>query len=545
MILLKNKIVNLQIKSVSLYAGLALLLLGSGCSSIIDAHKQKKPYMALYYGGELNEAAKDLVEKSDGRRDTGDELAWRLDEGTALFTAGDYKKSLEAFRRSEELIADFDQRAVVNAREAGANVGMAVTNLNALPYRGFCVDRIMLNAYKALDYFAEHDTSGALVELRRMRDTQKTISRTFQEQIAEEQRTIEAANQENRKTSSSIGGGDTSMSFDALLKNSEIKSAYDDSKLKSNKRYGNFINPFATYFSAIGYLIENNYGEALVDFRNLYKMDKANSLFQRDFVTAARMIGGRLPPELEKMAPFDYPLHAKVVFVLFFNGRGPALKQVKFQIVLPFVGYAGFAFPRYEYYPVAFSGIELRYSANKVMKQLRTITIADFDAIMSQEYHQRLPTMITRLVISGLTKELASAVAVYAAYSGGGVGGMLGAMAVTGVYKYLFNTADTRCWETLPKEVQVVHFPRPENGKISFTMLSEVVKNDTGQGNDKKAVANKKPSGTGKNSADNRKNGSKFQKKREIVLQKDSDITIIYIRALSEQTVIYKVFEVK
>jgi hypothetical protein len=521
---------------------LALLLVGlvSGCSSIIDTHKQKKPYMALYYGGELDDAAKDLVKKGNNRLNTGDELAWQLDAATALFTIGDYKKSLELFRRSEQLITDFDQRAVVNAREAGANIGMAVTNENAFPYRGMCIDRIMLNAYKALNYFAENDSSGGLVELRRMRNRQKTISRIFKQQIAEEQRKIDTANQKNNQTSSSIGGDNATMSFNDILQNATIKNVYNESKLKSNKRYGNFVNSFATYFSAIGYLLEHNYGEALVDFRNLYNMDRQNQLFQRDFVTVARLIGGKLPAELAKVTAFDYSLDKKIVFVLFFNGRGPALKQRKFQIILPYVGYTGIAFPQYEYFPVPFRGLELSYVQGKAIKQLKTTLIADFDAVMSHEYHQRLPTMITRLVIASLTKELASAVAVYAARSGGGTGGMLGAMAVTGLYKFLFNTADTRCWETLPKEVQAIHFPRPDNGKISFSMLNEVIKNSNKRGGrDKNSIE------IIKNSDGILKNPVNSHKKYEIVLQNASDITIIYIRALSKQTIVYKVFELK
>lgn len=566
MILSKNNIVNFQAKVTFFPACLVVILVGlvSGCSSVIDAHKQKRPYMKLYYSGAIKKAAQNLLDESEDYRGTGDELAWRLDEGTALFTAGDYKKSLTAFSRSESLIKDFNQRAIVNARELGAEPGMAVTNLNALPYRGMCVDRIMLNAYKALDYFALNDTSGALVELRRMRYTQKNIAKKFEAEIAAKQREIDEQNRQNSQQSRSIGRGNSSVTFDSLLTNAQIKKVYDESKLKSNKLYGNFVNPFATYFSAIGYLLDHNYGEALVDLRNLYEMDKQNPLLQRDFVTVARTVGGQLPNELRQVVPFNYPLHKKIVFVLFFNGRAPALKQQKFQIILPFVGYTGIAYPQYQYFQPPFSGIKLRCVVDNEIKTFRTVKIASFDAIMSQEYHQRMPSMITRLVISTLTKEVASAVAVYAARAGGGTGGMLGAMAITGVYKYLFNTADTRCWETLPGEVQVAHFPMPPDGKFSLVLLNAVkapdsttlvqqqdnvralgVKPDQEPAVSPKVKTDHNNDKLGKVNPNNKLKRFILQKKAEIVLQKDDDVTIIYIRALSRKTVIYKIMNVR
>jgi hypothetical protein len=93
---------------------------------------------------------------------------WRLEEGSAEFAAGNYKQSIKAFEHAEAVLKDFDNRAEINVREAGAEVGAVVTNLNALPYRSNYVEIILLNAYKALDYFALGDASGARVELRRM-----------------------------------------------------------------------------------------------------------------------------------------------------------------------------------------------------------------------------------------------------------------------------------------------------------------------------------------------------------------------------------------
>jgi hypothetical protein len=140
----------LSLKRASLWA--VVLVLVSGCSSIIDARKQKKPYMDVYYSGDVSRAAIELSEKSADRAGTGDELVWLLDAGVANYTASQYQKSLQLFEQSESLIQAFDKRAVITARDIGAEIGSAITNANALPYRGMYLDRVMLNAYKALSH---------------------------------------------------------------------------------------------------------------------------------------------------------------------------------------------------------------------------------------------------------------------------------------------------------------------------------------------------------------------------------------------------------
>ncbi len=483
-------------------------ILMSGCSTIIDARKQKQPYLSDYYSGSLDKAAKDLSSKSESRSGTNDELIWRLDQGTALFTAGDYQQSVKVFKRCEAIIADYDNRAVLNARAGSAEIGAVLTNPNALPYKGMYLDKVMLNAYQALGYFALGDSAGAHVELRRMRNTQKNVVRQFKQEIRQNQKEINAQNKKNQQQSTRKAA----MSFNDIAKNPVINEVYNASGNKANKLYGNLSNPFVSYFSAMGYLMENNYSEALVDFRNLYKMLPDNKLVQQDYVSCAKKIGARIPRKLRHIKAYDYPLNQKMVYILLFNGRAPALKQEKFQMILPYVGYTGIAFPRYEYFSSPLQGMNIDYQYRNKTLSTQTEPVANFDAIMSQEYHQQLPAMITRLVISTLTKELASYAAVQAARRASQAGrssnsgAEIGALILTGVYKAMFNTADTRCWETLPQEVQIAHIPLPDNGVLNIT-----------------------PRGMAGTT--------------EIKLKHDTNNAIVFIRALSANKLIYKVFE--
>lgn len=484
---------------------MAILVL-CGCSSIIDSRKQKQELINAYTDGKLKTADKIVAAESASRKNSGDAIMWLLEAGSIKFDAGDYSGSLKAFEDAEQKINARDERAEISARDIGAETGSSITNPNAIPYKGFCSDRILLNVYKALVYFALNKRDAAEVELRRMREAQKKIERRFAEEIERERKALEAANRKNdaqtRQLSYNRQSGD--VDFNMLLKNNTIKQVYDESAKKSEKAYGNFMNPFATYMSAIAYLFENNYNEACVDFRNLYRMNKDNPLTSRDFVSCARRIGAAVPAELEKTPSWDYPLNTNIVFVIFANGRAPALKQVKLQILLPYVAYTGIAFPRYEYFKRFFKNISLSAAG----RTYTTVPLADMDAIAAQEYHKRLPTMISRLVISYLVKETASLVAVQAAKRQGTAAQML-VYGATGFYKYLFNTADTRCWETLAGEYQMVHFPIPEDRKLRL--------NPPVQDTEAKKIL--------------------------INLKKDSRLVIVYIRGINKKIISVKIFE--
>ena len=485
-----------------------LLFLNSACSSVIDARKQKSPMMEAYYSGNVKLAAADLSEKSIDREGSGDELMWLLEAGASNFSTGEYEKSLHFFEKSEDLIKAFDARATLNARASGAEVGSALTNPNALPYQGMYLDRVMLNAYKALNYFALNKPRSAQVELLRMREAQKIVVRQFEDEIRTSQEQINTQVLKNQQKSKHLGGKNTSIPFSEIVKNPKISEAYESSANSSNILYGSLANPFVSYFSALAYLMENNYAEALVDFRNLYKMNPNNKLIQRDFVSVARQIGSELPVALNTVESYPYSLNEKIVYFVLFNGREPALKQEKFQIVLPYVGYTGIAFPRYEYFPPLLAGLELSYTAGQEDEFIRTQRVSDFDAIMSQEYHDKLPSMITRLVISTLTKEIASYAVVEASRRAGGSYEYIGALIFTGAYKYMFNTADTRGWETLPQEVQVAHIPIPDNGIIKISPL-----------------------------------GADAKKNTEILIKPETNIAIVFVRGLSADKLIYKLIE--
>jgi hypothetical protein len=490
-------------KTCLIFVALAILC---GCTSVIDSRKQKMELTTAYKTGDLKKACQLVSEESQDHKDSGDCIMWLLESGLIKFDSGDYENSLKAFEDAERKINEHDERATISARNSGAETGSAMTNPTAIPYKGLYCDRVLLNVYKAMVYLALGDRDAAGVELRRMRDVQKRIERQFSDEIERERKMTEAANRKNNIQAKKLARNrrNDSINFGLLLKNSTVKKAYEDSAKRSEKAYGNFMNPFSTYMSAIGYLCENNYNEACVDFRNLYRMNKNNPLTNRDFVTCARKIGADIPRDLQKIPSWDYSLNDNIAFVIFANGHAPALKQTKIQLVLPYVGYTGIAFPQYEYFKRFFKNIILTNGD----KSYTTVQLVDMDAVVAQEYHKRLPTMITRLVISYLIKETAALVAVEIAKEQGGDAAALIAYGTTGLYKYLFNTADTRCWETLPSEYQMIHFPIPKDRKLKLKLPAKISKDEI-----------------------------------SVDLKKNTRLAVIYIRGLNKKIISVKAFE--
>ncbi|MCX6984645.1 MAG: hypothetical protein NT118_07835, partial [Lentisphaerae bacterium] len=119
-------------------------------------------------------------------------------------------------------------------------------------------DRILLNTYKALDYFALGSAADANVELRRAYERQKEAEKKFADEIKKQE-------EENKKEGAKAG---KQVTFEGLEKeHPEVKKSFDDMKKQSNKTYGNLMNPFVTYMSGMRYLLDKNYPEADVDFR--------------------------------------------------------------------------------------------------------------------------------------------------------------------------------------------------------------------------------------------------------------------------------------
>ena len=440
-----------QFLFLSLAAGSLLL---AGCSSVTNSHLQKQPMMSEYLAGQDAKVNPLLAEKLKSTSGSGDELMWRLEAGSFLFNAGDYPKSITEFEKAEELVTAYDDRPTVSARDAGAEGGVMLTNLNVLPYRGFCRDRVALSMYKSLAYLGEGREDSFNAQLRRLRTTQKEIREKYDKAFQTEQKELSTAARKNSKSTAGLTTGQAAVNNTG---SGEFNRALAETRVVANRGYADFLNPAALFLSGLGSLREGEVDNAVIDFRRVYEAMPEDPQAQRLYVTVLAMAKQEIPKELAKVEPFDFPLDRNCVYVLFANGRGAAFRQVA--IYFPVMT----AYPVCEFYPAPFRFLKVEAGG----RSGETRTLADMDAILAREYDERLPGMVTRIILSTAIKEGASYTGAWAVGRENAVAGvavLLGSM----VYRATFNTADTRSWEMLPKEFQLCVLPMPADRKVTL-----------------------------------------------------------------------------
>ncbi len=427
--------------------GTALLLFAAGCSSVVNSHRQKESIVKAWEAGNAPLALKEVDEKLKWS-DSGDRVMWLLEAGGLHFQLGNYDESLRHFTEAERLIADYDHRALVSLRDAGSEGAAALTNPNLLAYRGFCRDRVMLPVYKALAYLGKGNREAFRTEVFRLREVQDQVLNDFRKSIeAEEKALAEAKSQYGVTNANTVAKG-----------NDDFRNSNREVQAVARRGYGNFLNPFAIWLSALTYLRDGDLENAHVDFERLYRAMPGNPLARRGYRTILDRTGREVPATLAKTPAFEFPLERDSVYLVFANGRSAAFRQIA--VYFPVMT----AWPVCEYYPAPYQ----RFECTAGGKTYQTGTVADMDGILSQEYEERLTAMIIRITISTLIKEGGSYTAAYFASREDTTAGILVLLASI-AYRATFNTADTRSWEMLPKEFQVVQLPMPADRKLTLS----------------------------------------------------------------------------
>ncbi len=454
-----------SVVSKCLFIGSVAVVL-AGCSTVVNSHLQKEDMMNAYICGD-NSAVKEEVEYklrepawyNSSAVNSGDELMWRLEAGSMNFNRGNFAESINQFKIAEDLINSYDERARISARDVGSEAGSLMMNLNVLPYRGFCRDRLALSIYKSLAYLGEGNEDAFRAQLKRLRDEQKKVQDDYREFFEQQQAEINAAKASNPEQAKKAEADATEEKLIENAKSDEFATSIAEMKQVANKGYGNFLNPAAIFLSGLGSIRDGNFDNARIDFKRLYEAMPNNPMFKRYYVTVLQKAGREIPTELKGVKPFDFPLDRDCVYVIYANGRSAAFKQIA--LYFPVMT----AWPVCEFYHAPYVG----FGAVADGKQYKAMTLADMDGILAQEYHERLPMMITRIVLSTLVKEAAFYVGLEATRRSNTLA-YLGVLAVGTAYRAAMNTADTRSWELLPKEFMLTQFPMPQNREISIQL---------------------------------------------------------------------------
>ena len=457
-----------------LLPGLAAMaaVLAGGCSTVVNSHRQKAEMMTACEYGNNAAVAAEIDNKLCQPRwynssvvNTGDEVMWRLEAGTMNFHLGKFKECVRQFAAAERLIRDYDDRAKISVRDVGAEAGATVTNLNTLPYRGFCRDRIALSIYKALAYLGDDDESAFRAQLRRLRREQKNVLDDYRKFFEKEKKEIAEEKKKNPDAAKKADAAEADIAPGGT-QNAEFNTDLDEVRKIAHRGYGNFLNPAAIFLSGLGSVRDENFDNARIDFRRLYEAMPNNPMLKQYYVTVLRLAERPIPGELQNVKPFDFPLDRDCVFVIFASGKSAAFKQIA--VYFPIMT----AWPMCEFYAVPFEKMQAEADG----KTHTTVILADMDAIIAQEFHERLPWIITRIVLSTTIKDGAYYAGLTAIWRSNmnPVAKVITWLSVAiggAAYRTAMNTADTRSWELLPKEFQLTQFAMPKNREVSLELI--------------------------------------------------------------------------
>jgi uncharacterized protein len=347
-------------------------------------------------------------------------VVFHLEGGTVLRAAGDLPGSVKSLDWAYEAVRPYlDQAAETKVTEEAAAV---VTNQTVRIYRGTAFDRVLMNTYQALNYLQTGQLDKAVVELNRAQLWQKDALERNADRIRSEQEAYAKAGKDKGYDASSFRVDDevtvTTWLRGVVQMARGEPSAYDQAR--------------ASFRGVAGLL-----GEA------------ANASVLKDLEMADAATRGQLPP--------------KWVWVLLETGRAPSRKELRLDIPLFMqeVPYVGAAFPLLEFHDGQVSSMSVEGGAEPVNATL----LCDVDAVVKRSFDDQLPLVITATLVSSATK----AVATYFAQKAAGDYGWAAALGGA-IYQASMNSADLRCWLTLPKQWMVARLPRPENGTLSVVL---------------------------------------------------------------------------
>lgn len=416
----------------------AIGLLSSGCQT----YEQQNKVIGFWHQGDLTNAVAEATKEADANADNKDAIIWRLEQATTLRAAGKYEESNTAFDQAQVKIDGYSQKAKVRV---GQEAGALLSNQANLDYEGRSYDGIMLNTYRALNYLALGQVDNARPEIIRAYQRQQDAVDANKRRI---QKTQDEAAKD--KDNAKINKAEQNPHFQAQLQNSMTN-------INDIQVYGDYVNPFTVYLDGLYFMV--NAADAS-DLERAHKsLERAvsfvpdNEYVKQDLATADDLVNAK------PLLPTTY--------VIFETGCAPERDQVRIDIpiIVSKVSYVGAAFPTIK--PQGNYQHVLTVTADGT--NYNTQIICSMDSIVTLDYKNELPVVITKTIAATITKAVAAYAANQAAQQAGGDLAGLFMQLGTAAFEMAVNIADTRTWTTLPKQFQICRFPTPADGKIDLS----------------------------------------------------------------------------
>ena len=358
------------------------------------------------------------------------DLLWNYEAGTISYLIAKYPESIEFFDNAESLIKKYDEEVL--AGKLLANIGSLLTNDTIMDYRPKIYEKIMVNTYKGIDFMLQKDWQNARIEFNRALVRQQRAKAFFAKEISQEK---EKLKKDSKKKKEQAELANKALQNKKTM--DPIEKKY--SNLFAFKPYPDFVNPFTTYLAGIYFLNIQDYRKATDLLKECYGMIRGLNNGDR-YVLQDFKMADNLKQSIRNRK-------RKFTWIVFLNGQAPIKKEIRIDIPLFLfsddVIYTGIALPTLKMRNKAYE--YLLVSNGKA--NLPTKTIASMDTVIKTEFKKRFQTIVTRAMLRTITQTV---IQKQLKDKAGFLGGLFGA-----IYQAAMNKADTRMWQSLPKEFQV------------------------------------------------------------------------------------------
>lgn len=411
---------------------MVMVLMLSGCGT--QHRSQLEKFNVLYGSGQYSEAASSQVDEGDIRSASSSDLLAFLQAAAALRANEEYEQSSLLFDICEDIIKVHNQESL--AGSMASTTGAVLINDTVLDYRSSQYDGIMVNTYKALNFWQNGQKDLARVEFNRALDRQRRAKEIFAAEIRNEKEQMRQAQAEKRDTD--LSRNTENPEIDQIL-----RSRY--SNLYEFKAYPDFINPFTTYVAGLFFIADGDAAKGVSLLKEVYGMVDNHPTVQRDFIEAERAADGLRDSQ-------------KYVWIIFENGLGPEKKEIRVDLPLFLVSnqvrYTGIALPQLRMRDRACSYLQIDNGQTSV----QTSMLASMDRIIQTEFKKKYKGIVSRAVASAAIKTTAQYMA---QREMGDLGGIMFA-----IFQAFTTAADIRIWTALPKEFQLAKIETPTSGNL-------------------------------------------------------------------------------
>lgn len=363
-----------------------------------------------------------------------------LEKARLAFLANETEQSKNDFEQVYQLIQQAELSAKIELSRGVENVAAIMSNDNATRYDIPRYEQSMLHTYQALNYLAQQNLPGALVEVRRANVVQENA-------LASNAKSIEKDQQE--MLAQGVNANELSRQYPTM--NNAI------GQIKNG-----FQNAYTFYLSAVLYEAANQKNDAYIDYKKALEIYPHNNYIQQAVWRLANVLSMRndvalfkktLPDTIISKTYSSAKKNQGQVIVITENGIVAAKQEIA--INLPIftrhnqMRFYSVALPSYPNYLTSYSPLNLQYQG----KSYQSEEIVRLQSLAAKQLKDQLPVMVTRQIARLITKE---EVRQQLARKNGELGNIFAS-----IYNLATEKADTRSWSTLPDSIHIMQLNLP------------------------------------------------------------------------------------